>query len=679
MKPPTAKKIPHEIAIHGETRVDDYYWLRERDNPDVLAYLNAENTYAEGVMEQSEGFRQKLYIELVGRIKETDVSAPEQIDDYYYYSRTEEGKQYSIHCRRRGTLDAEEEILIDENVLAEGRAYFDIGVFKVSPDHRLLAYSADFDGDESYTLYIKNLDTGELYAEAIPNTYYGVEWANDNRTLFYNTLDDAQRPYKLFRHRLGTPQEDDTLVFHERNDGYFLGLSKTKSRRFLILRLRSNTTTEVHLIEAGQPGSDFKIVHRRQPKTEYYLAHGGEWLYVLTNDGAKNFKLMKAPVADPGKENWKTVIRHRKKVKIDDVEVFKRHLVVYERENGLKKIRIVDLESDGYHYVSFPEPVYTFDAGANPVFDTGVLRFTYSSLTTPRSVYDYDMDKRERVLVKRYEVLGGYDPAEYRCERVFAVAGDGSKIPISLVYRKGTVKDRNAPLVLYGYGAYGSTVEPHFLSYRLSLLDRGFVFAIAHVRGGGELGRHWYEQGKLLSKQNTFSDFIACAEHLIRRKYTSKGKIAIAGGSAGGLLMGAVTNLRPDLFRCVTAHVPFVDVVTTMLDRSLPLTVVEFEEWGNPAERKFYEYLLSYSPLDNVISQEYPNMLVTAGLNDPRVPYWEPAKWVAKLRTTKTDENLLLLRTKLGEGHSGASGRYDYLRDLAFEYAFLFRCFGITE
>lgn len=678
MNAPTAKKIPHETVTHGERRVDDYYWLRERENPEVLSYLRAENVYTEEVMKHSEAFREKLYEEFVGRIKETDVSAPEKIDDYYYYSRTEKGKQYPIHCRKRGTLDADEEVLLDENVLAEGHDYFEVGVFKVSPNHKLVAYSADVNGNESYTLRIMNLESGELYDEAIPNTYYGVEWANDNETIFYNTLDEAQRPYKMYRHRLGASPDDDTLVIHESDDAYFLGLSKTKSRSFLLMRLRSNTTTEVRFLDADEPEGEFRTVHPRQHKMEYYVAHGGDLFYILTNDGARNFKLMKVPVADPRKGNWRTIIRHRNRVKIDDVEVFARHLVVYERENGLKKIRIVDLKSGEHHYVDFPEPVYTFDAGNNPVFDSSFLRFTYSSLVTPRSVYDYDMNTRARELVKRYEVLGGYDPSCYQSERVFAVAGDGTKIPISLVYKKDTVKDGSAPLMLYGYGAYGSTVETHFLSYRVSLLDRGFIFAIAHVRGGGELGRHWYEQGKLLNKKNTFSDFIACAEHLTRRKYSSAGNIAISGGSAGGLLMGAATNMRPDLFRCVIAHVPFVDVVTTMLDESIPLTVIEFEEWGNPAEKKYFEYMQSYSPYDNLTGGDYPNMLVTAGLNDPRVQYWEPAKWVAKLRAVKSDENLLLLRTKMGQGHSGASGRYDYLRDLAFEYAFLFHCFGIT-
>jgi oligopeptidase B len=679
MNAPTAKRIPHETVVHGERLVDDYYWLRERSNPEVLAYLQAENAYTEGVMKHSEEFRQKLYEELVGRIKETDISAPEKIDDYYYYSRTEEGKQYPIHCRKKGSLDAEEEVLLDENILAEGCEYFNVGVFKVSPNHKLLAYSTDVNGNESYTLRIKNLESGELYGETIPNTYYGIEWANDNQTVFYNTLDAARRPDKLFRHRLGTPLESDKLVFHESDGAYFLGLYRTKSRSFLLLRLRSNTTTEVQFLDAARPEGDFQKIHPRQHKMEYYVAHGGDWFYILTNEGARNFKLMKTPVANPGKKNWKTVIRHRNKVKIDDIEVFKGHLVIYERENGLKKIRVIDLETGDHHYVDFSESVYTFDAGNNAVYDNNVLRFHYSSLITPRSVYDYDMDTRTRVLKKRYEVLGGYDPARYQSERVFAVAGDGTKIPISLVYKKGMVKDGKTPLMLYGYGAYGSTVETHFLSNRVSLLDRGVIIAIAHVRGGGELGRHWYEQGKLLSKRNTFSDFIACAEHLIRRTYTSTGNIGISGGSAGGLLVGAVINMRPDLFRCVVAHVPFVDVVTTMLDKSIPLTVIEFEEWGNPAEKKYFEYIQSYSPYDNLNCREYPNMLVTAGLNDPRVQYWEPAKWVAKLRTVKTDENLLLLRTKMGEGHGGASGRYDYLRDLAFEYTFLFHCFGITE
>jgi oligopeptidase B len=679
MKPPTAKKIPHAVSVHGEERIDDFYWLRDRNDPDVVAYLKAENAFTKAVMKPTRDFQQSLYDELVGRVKETDSSAPQKYGEFYYYSRTEQGKQYSIHCRKWGSLEAEEEILLDENELAAGHDYFSVGAMKVSPDHKLLAYSVDLKGAESFTLRVKNLEGGESFAEAIPNTYYGVEWANDNRTIFYTTLDESMRPYKLFRHRLGAPADDDELIHHEEDDAYFLELYKTKSRTFIMMRLTSNTTTEVRFLDADRPDGGFRTIHPRQHKMEYYVTHNGDFFYIITNDGAENFKLVKAPVAKPGKTNWKSVVPYRKTIKIDDVEAFRNHLVVYERENGLKRIRVIDLAGGGSHRVKFTEPVYTMWAGDNPEYDTDVLRFTYTSLIVPRSVYDYDMNTRTRDLKKQYEVLGGYDPGLYETERVFASAKDGARIPVSLVYRKGIPRDGNNPLFLYGYGAYGSSTEPYFLSNRLSLLDRGFVVAIAHVRGGGEMGRQWYEQGKLLNKKNTFTDFIACAEYLVRKRYTSGGKIVTYGGSAGGMLMGAAANTRPDLFHCVVAHVPFVDVVTTMLDESIPLTVVEFEEWGNPEDKKYYRYMLSYSPYDNVNGDEFPNALVTAGLNDPRVQYWEPAKWVAKLRTVKTNDNLLLLRTKLGEGHSGPSGRYDFLRDVAFEYAFIFHCFGITE
>jgi oligopeptidase B len=679
MNPPIAKKIPKDVGVHGDKRVDDYFWMRERDSADVIAYLEEENAYTEAMMARSRSLRAKLFGEIVGRIKETDASVPAKLGDYLYYSRTEEGKQYSIHCRRKDSPGAGEEIILDENELAEGQDYFSIGAFRLSPDHNLLALSIDTSGSESHTLYVKDLATGRLLGEKIPDTYYGVEWANDNRTLFYNKLDPALRPYRLFRHRLGTPTADDALIYQENDDRYFLGLSKTKSRRFITMELASNTTTEVHYLNADRPEDTLRLIHPRQHQMEYRVTHNGEWFYILTNDGAKNFRVVKAPAADPSKANWKNVVRHRKYVKIDRVEAFEKHLVVYERANGLKKIRVIDLSGGGNHYVRFPEPVCTFSTEENPEYRTNLLRFSFTSLVTPRSVIDYNMDTRERELRKQYEVLGGFDRDRYHTKRVFAVARDGAKIPISLVYRRDTPRDGSAPLFLFGYGAYGSSVEPEFLSHRLSMLDRGFVCAQAHVRGGGEMGREWYEQGKLLKKTNTFTDYIACAQHLVRRKYTSAGKIAGYGGSAGGLLVGTVANKRPELFQCIVASVPFVDVVTTMLDEAIPLTVTEFEEWGNPEQKNYYEYIRKYSPYDNVERKDYPHMLVTAGLNDPRVQYWEPAKWVAKLRALKTDDNVLLLQTKMDEGHGGASGRYDRLHDIAFEYAFILHCFGISD
>jgi len=485
-----------------------------------------------------------------------------------------------------------------------------------------------------------------------------VQWANDNRTLYYNVLNEARRPFKLYKHTLGSKQDNDELVHFEEDDSYYLYATKTRSRKYLLLRLESNTTTETWYLDADNPNGNFRLMHPRQHKMEYYVEHHSNRFYIMTNDNAQNFKLMQTSVDKPAKKNWREIL-------------FKDHLVVYERENGLKQMRITDLRTEKVHYIEFPEPVYTYWPGGNPDFNTATLRFTYTSLVTPRSVFDYDMNTRDRELKKQYEVLGGYQPDEYQSERIFATASDGTRVPMSLVYKKGLKRDGRNPCYLYGYGSYGASMDPGFDSKRLSLLDRGFVFAIAHVRGGGEMGRPWYEDGKLLNKMNTFTDFISCAEYLITEKYTSTDKLAIAGGSAGGLLMGAVVNMRPDLFEAVVAKVPFVDVINTMLDETIPLTVIEYEEWGNPNEKEYYDYMMRYSPYDNVDAKDYPNMLITAGLNDPRVQYWEPAKWTAKLRAMKTDDNLLLLKTNMGAGHSGKSGRYDYLKEVAFEYAFV--------
>ena len=676
---PVAKVISKADTLHGDVRIDNYFWLREKSNPEVIKYLEVENEYTEAVMKHTKKFQERLYEELLGRIKETDLSVPEKMDDYYYYSRTEEGEQYPIYCRKKGSPDTKEEILLDQNALAEGSDYFDIGAFEISANHQLLAYSVDTTGSETFTLYVKDLNAGELLKDEIKNIYYHVEWGNDNKTIFYTTLDEARRPYKLYRHILGTVQKEDKMVYHESDEAFYLSISKTRNKEYLIMTLGSITTTEVRYLKADLPKDNFKVIHPRQHGMEYYVAHHGDKFYIMTNDGAKNFKLMEVSVTDPSKKNWKEVIPHRDSVKIDGMDVFRNHLVVYERERGLKKLRISDLINNQVHYVDFPEPVYTFWRNRNPDFNTNLLRFTYTSLVTPKSVFDYNMDAKTRELKKQYEVLGGYDPSGYQSERIFANASDGTMVPISLVYKKGMVKDGNNPLFLSGYGSYGASREPRFSSNRLSLLDRGFVYAIAHVRGGGEMGRYWYDEGKLLKKKNTFTDFIACAEHLIAENYTSSDKLVIYGGSAGGLLMGAVTNMRPDLFKVVIADVPFVDALNTMLDSSIPLTVIEYEEWGNPNEREYYDYIKSYSPYDNVKAKDYPNMLITAGLNDPRVQYWEPAKWTAKLRALKTDKNILLLKTKMGEGHMGASGRYDYLKDIAFEYAFVFDLFGIEK
>lgn len=678
--PPVAEKKPKALTIHGHTRVDDYYWLRERDNPQVIAYLEAENAYTEAMMAHTEPLQERLYQEMVGRIQETDQTAPVPIDDYYYYSRTEEGKQYSIYCRKQGSLDAEEEVLLDLNEAAEGHDYLNLGVYKVSPDHRLMAYSLDTNGAEDYVLYVKDLATGDLLPDEIHNTYYSAEWGNDNETLFYTTKDEAKRAHKVWRHRLGTAVEEDELLYHEKDELFRVFFYKTKDRRYVVATSASMETSEQRYLNADAPAGDFVLIQPRQKGLRYYVAHRDGTFYILTNDDAPNFRLMTAPVAAPEKERWRERIPHREKVKIDDVDLFARHLVVYERENGLRTMRIVDLETDAFHYLDFPEPVYTYAQNGNPVFDTNLVRYTYSSLSTPDSVYDYNMETREQTLVKRKPVLGDYDPDDYQTERIFAAAKDGTEVPISLVFRRDAFSgDEPAPCLLYGYGSYGHSVDPTFNSNRLSLLDRGFIFAMAHIRGGQEMGRIWYDQGKFLNKRNTFIDFIACAQRLIDGGFTSGEQLAIIGGSAGGLLVGAALNMAPDLFHAAVAAVPFVDVVTTMLDESLPLTVGEFEEWGNPKEEDYYRYMLSYSPYDNVEAQTYPHVLVTAGLNDPRVQYWEPAKWTAKLRDRKTDDNVLLLKTEMGAGHSGPSGRYDYLREVALHYAFVLDALGIES
>jgi oligopeptidase B len=667
--PPRAKIVPREITCHGETRIDDYFWLRDRSDPDVILYLEAENRYTEDLMAPTKSLQEGLYHEILGRIQETDVSVPVKRDDYFYYTRTQEGKAYSIQCRKPGSMDAPEEILLDANTLAEGQKYFRLGNFAVSPDHCLLAFSTDLEGDETYTIQVKDLTTGQLLPDRIANTYYTLEWANDNRTFFYTVLDETKRPFRAFRHELGTAS--DTLVYQEDDGRFTLGLGKTRSRRFVFIELSSPLTSELRYLEAADPLGQFRELLPRQQGVEYDASHHGEYFYIRTNDAAKNFRLMRTEVAKPSSENWHVVIPARADVTIEGVDSFEDHLVVYERERGLEKICIRHGFGDFFHYIDFPEPVYTVVATGNAEYKTEHLRFSYTSLVTPTSVFDYNVRTRERELKKQYEVKGGYDATHYQSERIFAKAPDAVEVPISLVYRKGFERNGASPLLLYGYGAYGHSLDPRFSSDRLSLLDRGFVFAIAHIRGGAEMGEEWHDQGKLLQKKNTFTDFIACAEHLICTRYTSSNRLAIMGGSAGGLLMGTVLNMRPDLFHAAIAKVPFVDTLNTMLDPSLPLTMAEYEEWGNPEEKQYYDYIRSYSPYDNVAPREYPRLLVTAGLNDPRVSYWEPAKWVAKLREVKNDSNILLLKTNMGSGHFGPSGRYEGIKETAFDYAFL--------
>ena len=680
LTPPIATVRPHTLPAHGNTRIDNYYWLRERENPDVIAYLEAENSYTKTILNDTEALQETLFQEMKGRIQETDLSVPVKMGNYYYYTRTEEGKQYDIHCRKQGNMEGDEEILLDVNHLAGSSPYCAIGVFEPSPSHKLLAYSVDLSGNESYTLYVKDLSTGELLPDTIPATYYSVAWANDNKTLFYNVLDEALRPYQLRRHILGTAAHDNVTVYQEDDARFYLNVTKSKDDVYLLLVLNSKESDEVRFLSADKPTGEFQTIHPREHKVEYGAEHHRGRFYIFTNaDGAQNFKIVTAPVDNPGRANWTDLLPYDPAIKIDALEPFRDHLVIYQRQDGLRQIRIGDLNNDEYHLIEFPEPVYSAWGGHNPEFDSQMVRFHYTSLVTPESVFDYDMVTRMRILRKQHPVLGGYDPEQYTSERVWAKAEDGTRIPISLVYKKGARDRGRAPLLLYGYGSYGLSIDPYFSSNRLSLMDRGLIYAIAHIRGGGEMGRPWYETGKYLTKRNTFTDFIACAEHLITKKYTSPEQLVALGGSAGGLLMGAVATLRPDLFQGVIADVPFVDVITTMSDPTIPLTVTEYEEWGNPENEEYYQYMLSYSPYDNVEAKTYPNLMVTAGLNDPRVQYWEPAKWVAKLRATKTDDNLLLLRTNMGAGHAGASGRYDFLREVANDYAFFLKVLGLTE
>ena len=676
-QPPMAKKNPKKTEINGTTLIDNYFWLREKTNPEVMAYLEAENAYTEAVMKPTEALQAKLYKEMVGHIKETDRSAPYRDGDYYYYSRTEQGKQYPIYCRKRGSLDAPEEITLDVNELAKGLKFMAIGAYDVSDDGNYLAYSTDSTGYRQYTLHVKDLRTGKLLPEKIERTG-SVMWSTDNKTLFYSTEDAVtKRSDKFWRHVINTDKND--LVYEDKDELFDVYGGRTRDRQMIFIVSGSKTSTEYRYIPADKPMEAPKVILPREAEHEYSVDHRGDLFYIRTNQGAKNFRLVTAPVSDPRKQNWKEIIAHRPEVKIDDIDLFANHLVVTEFENGLQQLRVVDLKTNKSHRLEFPEPVYTASVGVNPEFNTRTLRFAYQSLVTPASTFDYNMDTRQRTLVKQNEVPGGFDKANYKSERIFATASDGTRIPISIVYRKGTKMDGKNPLLLYGYGSYGISITPTFSSNRLSLLDRGVVFAIAHIRGGGELGEPWREAGRMMNKKNTFTDFISSAEYLISQKYTSSDRLVIQGGSAGGMLMGAVVNMRPDLFKAVVAQVPFVDVINTMLDASLPLTTSEYIEWGNPNEKAAFDYMITYSPYDNIKAQNYPAMLIKISLNDSQVPYWEGAKFAAKLRATKTDNNVLLLKTNMGAGHGGSSGRYDALHDIAFDYAFMLNQFGITN
>jgi oligopeptidase B len=671
--PPIARKVPKIDLVHGERRVDDYAWLRRKEDPDVIAYLEAENAYAAHVMKPTEAFRDALYQEMLARIKEDDASVPYRLGAHFYYSRTEKGKQYPIYCRKSGALEAPEEVTLDLNVLAEGQSFLSLGAFTVSDDGTLLAYSLDYTGFREYTLYVKDLRSGELLSERIEKVT-SAAWAADGRTLFYVTEDAAKRPYRLLRHRLGSA--DDVLVLEEPDALFRLGVWRSRSLAYLFVLSGSFTTTEVRYLAAGEPHADWRLVAARAKDHEYHIDHGaglgGDTFYIRTNAGGRrNFRLVEAPVADPRPERWVEVLPHRDDVMLDDIDVFRDHLVVHEREDGLPKLRVVDLATRIGHHMEFPEPTYDVTPEPNPEFDTGLFRLRYQSLVTPGSVYDYDIRERRLVLRKRTEVLGGFDPSRYRSERLYATAADGTRIPISLVTRADAPRDGSSPMLLAGYGAYGIPYPVTFSSARLSLLDRGVSYAIAHVRGGGELGKRWHDEGRMMAKRNTFTDFIAASERLIARGDTSPDRLVIEGGSAGGLLIGAALNMRGELYHAAVLRVPFVDVINTMLDETLPLTVGEFEEWGNPKIREHYESMKTYCPYSNLAARRYPAILVKTSLYDSQVMYWEPAKYVAKLRTLKTDARPLIFHTVMTAGHGGPSGRYDALRDTAFDYAFI--------
>jgi oligopeptidase B len=671
------EKKPKTTNIHGTTLVDDFFWLREKTNPAVLAHLKAEDDYAATVMKPTAALQEKLYNEMLSHIKQTDTNVPYRWGNYFYYSRTEEGKQYPIYCRKKGSLEAPEEVVLDQNELAKGQKFMSVGTFVPSDDGNLLAYSTDNTGYRQYTLQVKDLRTGQLFPERMERVN-GVAWATDNKTFFYVTEDDVtKRSDKFFRHVLGTDKSD--LVYEEKDELFDIGVDRSLDKAVIFLAAFSKTSTESRYIRADDPNGALKVIIPRQPEHEYDVDYRNGLFYIRTNKGAKNFRIVTAPVSDPSEKNWKEFVTHRPEVKLDAISLFADHAVLSEWENGLQQLEVLDFKTNKRQRIKFPEPVYSVGLTSNREFNTSVVRFGYNSLVTPYSVFDYDMNTGKTTLLKETEVPGGFSRANYKSERVFATAADGTKIPMSVVYRKGVKLDGSAPLLLYGYGSYGLSIPPTFSSSRLSLLDRGVIFAIGHIRGGGELGEEWRQAGRMMKKMNTFTDFIACAEALVKQKYTSKDRLVIQGGSAGGLLVGAVSNMRPDLFKAVVSQVPFVDVLNTMLDASLPLTTSEYIEWGNPNEKPAFDYMKIYSPYDNVTKQNYPAMLVKVSVNDSQVPYWEGAKLVAKLRALKTDNNPLLLKVNFGAGHGGASGRYDALRETAFDYAFMLWQMGITE
>ena len=684
--PPVADKKPKTLTAHGDTRIDDYFWMNDyfkkgADSGNVVSYLQAENNYYDTMMAGTKTFREKLYAEMKARIKEKDESVPVYKNGYFYYTRQVEGKDYYISCRKKGKPDAAEEIMMDVNAMAEGHNYFRVGGSTVSPDNKLLAYGVDTVSRNEFTLYIKNLETGEIYKDAIIRTQGDAVWAADNKTIFYT----AKNPVtllseKIKKHVLGTDASADMVVYTETDPSNYIGVAKTKSEKYIFITSQATLSSEQRFIAAAEPNATFKIFQPRIKEMLYDVDHANDRFYIRTNnDKAKNFKIMTSTEDRTYAGNWKEMIAHSDSILIEGIDLFKGHMAISERKNGLTQIHIINTENNQHHYLDFGEATYAAYLGGTPEYNTDVVRYNYTSLTTPASVYDYNMATKEKKLMKEQEVVGGYNAADYVTERVYATAKDGTTIPVSLVYKKGYKKDGTKPLLLYGYGSYGISMDASFSAVRLSLLDRGFAYAIAHIRGGQEMGRSWYEDGKMMKKKNSFTDFIDCAEFLIANKYTSKQHLYAMGGSAGGLLMGAVINMRPDLWNGIVAQVPFVDVINTMSDASIPLTTNEYDEWGNPADKASYDYMKTYSPYDNLEKKAYPNMLVTTGLHDSQVQYFEPAKWVAKLRSMKTDKNYILMYTNMEAGHGGASGRYKALHDRAREFAFLFALEGITE
>jgi oligopeptidase B len=677
--PPVAKKAPKTTEINGQKLVDNYYWLRDKQNPEVKAYLEAENAYTDAVMKPTEGLQKKLYDEMLSRIKETDVEVPYKDGGYFYYSRTEVGKQYQIHCRKKGSLDAPEEVLLDVNELAKGQKFMSLGAYDVSDDGNLLAFTTDNTGFRQYTLAVKDLRTGKLlpdHAERVGS----VVWANDNKTIFYSVEDDTtKRQYQVYRHTVGT-SGSDKLAYEEKDEKFDVYAAKTRSKAYLFLFSASHTTSEVRYISADEPTAEWKVMQARKQDVEYYPDHNGNFFYIRVNDTGRNFRLVKAPVADPRIQNWQEVVPHRPNVMLDDTDFFKNYYVLSERENGLPQIRVTDLRTGESRRIEFPEPAYASNPYVNREYDTSKFRYGYQSFITPRSVFEYDMANGKSTLLKQKEVPGGYDPARYKVEQIYATASDGVKIPISVVHLKGAKLDGKGPIYLTGYGSYGISYDIGFNSNLFSLVDRGVVAAVAHIRGGGEMGKAWHDDGRMMHKKNSFTDFVASAEYLVTQGYGSKDRLVIEGRSAGGLLMGAVLNLRPDLFHAALVGVPFVDVINTMLDESLPLTVGEFEEWGNPKEKPAFDYMMTYSPYDNIEAKKYPNMLVRTSFNDSQVMYWEPAKYVAKMRAVRTDHNIMILKTNMNPaGHGGASGRYDRLHETAFDYAYFLTQMGIEN